>query len=234
MLASRLTEKMLAEFKFNETDENQTIARLVRRVLPENRNLILDIGAGLGDIASEAFPERPAVLVDIADFERAPCKAHSRVTQDFFDYQYCGVEPVTMLLSHVLQYLDDDLPMLRHKVAEIDPEYIIVVCDITDDFQESVFNWFSKNQIPFNAEVPLHNFPPANYQLEERIEFDGEIKTDSFATLADRLGKIIFDASINTMQSRKFGNWLSHQLSQPKVLIPQSIELFRRRTENEK
>lgn len=229
MTGPRITEKNLAEFKFNETDENQTITRLVRRLLPENENLILDIGAGLGDIATEAFPDRETILIDIADFSRAPCSLHQRVTQDFFDYCHDKLKPTTMLFSHVLQYIDEDIDRLNAKVSEIDPEFIIVVCDITDAMQNRIFDWFRKQNIPFNPEVPIPSFPGNNYLKEASIEFDGEIRTENFALLAERLGSLIFDASISKMQSRSFGRWLSEQLPEPKFIIPQSIELFHRK-----
>ena len=76
---------------------------------------ILDIGAGLGDIAYIAFPQKTAVLLDInkatgRDFPLS--EKHSRITSDFFDYKPTQ-KFNTLLISHSLQFIDEDFEKLR-------------------------------------------------------------------------------------------------------------------------
>jgi len=227
-IVNRLVPEELETYKLSETDENTTIGTFVRDMLPvATGGIVLDVGAGLGDIGAFAFPDRAAVLIDIADFRHNGCKLHERRLVDFFACDPGDLPPIDlMLMSHVLQYIDDDVGRLNARVQLLNPKHLLVVCDIPDEFQLNVFSWFKQNGIAFNAEVPVAGFPPKAFRSVSRREFSGRIQTPDFATLADRLANLIFDASIDRVQCRMFARWLQEILPEPVVAIPQSVELF--------
>ena len=227
---SRLTPSTLRAFKLNDTDENAKIGAQLREFLPDVASgLVLDVGAGLGDIAEAVFPARDVVLIDILDHEAVPNPRHIRVWTDFFDYHLpanteCGV----MIMSHVLQYIDDDVARLGAKVEELAPQSLITVVDDYDPLQEEVLDWFNKHAIMANPERPICGFPPPNYRTKCSVSFSGVVEATGFAHLADALGRIIFDAPLGKLQVGELARWLYKRLKTPRIEIPQTATLYER------
>src|SRR5687768_15772993 len=99
MRNGRLNCSDLRTFKQELTDENQLIAAAVSGMLPQKgKGIVLDVGAGLGDIAACAFPDRRAILLDILDFPDSAVSNHVRAHCDFFKYSHTPDIPVDLVL----------------------------------------------------------------------------------------------------------------------------------------
>lgn len=230
MTEHRLTPDELRAFKIQGTDENHKIGGIVSRFIERaGPGFVLDVGAGLGDIAEAAFPDHHAILVDILDFEASQVLHHRRHCGDFFDFDLpAGVTCDIMVMSHVLQYIDDDVDRLNSKVLTIAPRWLITVVDQLDDFQAAAFEWFRENGIRANPELDLAGFPPAEFEELAREEFAGIVEAPDFARLSHQLGRIVFDAPMDRAQLASFAKWLKSRLPQPKLEIPQRVILYRR------
>lgn len=224
----QLSTTELARFKQEFTDENRLIAQAVGQVLPPSRSgIILDVGAGLGDIAELAFPDRRALLVDILEFPRPKCSMHSRQTIDFFDFMYSDSSPVdAMIMSHVLQYLDDDLAKLAEKVRQIAPRHIIVAGNRPSSLFAKIELWFGARGIIHNGEKSLFPCPLREYRQRRSIALHGSVSCPSFAVLAQQLANVIFDTDLNEGDMMGFEKFLSDEIAEPKISIPQTVVLY--------
>jgi len=98
-------EAILA-FKTTYCNENVLIGQIIKGTKNELVAPILDVGAGLGDIAYFAYPDLRAILLDIRPIAGPISPMHTPVLCDFFDHaQETGANLGTLVLSHVLQYL---------------------------------------------------------------------------------------------------------------------------------
>ena len=80
-----ITAEQITQFK-SASDENTIIAHILRHEFLSNlKEPILDVGAGVGDIASSAFNDKEAILLDILEFEDYQSnELHKRVKKRFF------------------------------------------------------------------------------------------------------------------------------------------------------
>lgn len=125
-MQARLSADAPRQFKRTATNENHLIAAAIESLLPPGGGLIVDVGAGLGDIARLAFRQREAVLLDILEFDDPISPLHRRENVNFFDYMPPPETPIdVMIFSHVLQYIDDDVSKFLQKVSSLSPQYII-------------------------------------------------------------------------------------------------------------
>jgi len=232
-IKSNLTANRLLQFKGDINNENQLISEALRTILPAARGgILLDVGAGLGDIAMRAFPDREAVLVDILDFPRAESPRHQRHTIDFFDLER-PVRPIdVMLLSHVLQYLDDDVDRLVDKVRSMAPEVIILVSNRPTKLHLKIDRWFAARGIAHNAEQFFPNCPLGGYQRERRIELTSCIQCSGINELAQQLSSMIYDVELEPEALTAFASWLDGEVEGATVALPQTITLLRREAAN--
>jgi hypothetical protein len=229
---SALTAARLAHFKGHVNDENTHIAKAIRAIMPPPAGGgVLDVGAGLGDIAAHAFPERAAELIDILAFPPSPVDVHRRAQIDFFDYQPTGAYDV-MVLSHVLQYLDDDLNRLVNKVREISPRFILVVSNRPTSLGSKIEDWFSRHKIEANGERIFKKCPLSEYRLIDRRAVTGTLRCGSIGELALQLSGMIYDVELDGRVLSSFCDWLELRLKIPLVKITQHISLYGR-DENE-
>jgi hypothetical protein len=218
----------LTQFKCELSNENRLIAEQVAALLPRpSGGIILDIGAGLGDIAAMAFPDRDALLIDILDFGESSNPRHQRRRLDFFDYDAPSHPRVDVaLMSHVLQYLDSQPDRLSAKLREIDaPTLIIVTNDPNPIFQE-LSDWFADRAIAENGEAPIKGFPPEPYRPLASGILSGTLRCASFAQLSHQLGRLIYDAPISPSEIAQLAVWLDERLAAPVLEIPQTVTLY--------
>lgn len=232
-IKSNLTANRLLQFKGDINNENQLISEALRRILPAaGDGILLDVGAGLGDIATRAFPERQAVLVDILDFPAADSPLHQRRTIDFFDLEQPARTIDVMLLSHVLQYLDDDVDRLVEKVRSMAPEVIVIVSNRPTKLHLKIDRWFASRGITHNAEQFFPNCPLGGYRRERRIELTSCIRCGDIEELAQQLSSMIYDVELEPEALEAFSAWLDGQVEGATVALPQTITLLRRETAN--
>lgn len=227
---SSLSAGALRHFKQTVSNENRLIATAVKQLLPAGDCLIVDVGAGLGDIAELAFPEREALLIDILEFEDTIASRHARLTMDFFDYVPPPELPIdVMLFSHVLQYVDEDHHRFRLKIAKLAPRHIVTVLNDETEFMVDLKKWFATQSLAHNAEALIPGFPGGHYELTASKHIEGTIACRNFADLALQIGVVLFDATLSDDALAALARWLHRRLETPQVVIPETVSLYRKR-----
>ncbi len=218
-------------FKVKWCDENRIIADILKTKLYENLKApILDIGAGLGDIAYDSFSQKSAVLLDInkvTDRDFPLSDIHSRVSTDFFDYKP-SQKFNTLLISHSLQFIDESLEKLDSKIEEFKAKYIVLVINNNDGFMGEILNWVKQNTDSSNPEEEIKGFP-INYSLEKEVSFSAKLTCPSFQELAKQISYLMV-IDYRVVKS-KLVSFLKTKLEEPSFTINQSIKVFLRNEE---
>lgn len=217
------------DFKENWCDENKIIAGLIRKkaakyFVPP----ILDVGAGLGDIAYNAFADKKAICIDVNKIWEADCplsQNHERKQVDFFDYKP-DEQINTLFISHTLQFIDEDIGKLNKKIKEINPAYVILVMNDNTDFMGTLIEWAKKNFEDSNPEVHIAGFPQG-YNLVKRIPFKATLRCKDFDKLAKQIGYLMVVDLKETIKGLKV--FLKQQLNkEPRFTFKQTIEIYQR------
>lgn len=217
---------MVDHFKTRACNENPIIASFLKTeaqdyLVPP----ILDTGAGLGDIAFNAFPEKKAICLDLNPVpEGYPLSEnHRRIQMDFFDY--FPSEPIhTLLLSHVLQFIDDDPERLNRKIKAINPRYVILVINSNTGMMGKLVQWALDNLEDPNPEVRLAEFP-AGYTLVKQIPFEATISCEDFENLAQQVGYLMV-ADIHEHLGTLVKYLKSELNNKPVFSFGQTIEIY--------
>ena len=232
-IKSNLTANRLLQFKGDINNENHLISAALRTILPPaGTGILLDVGAGLGDIASRAFADREALLIDILDFPEAASPLHRRQTIDFFDFRAPERPIDLMLMSHVLQYLDDDGARLVDHVRSMSPEAIVLVSNKPTKLHLKIDRWFAEQGIAHNAEQFFPDCPLVGYRVADRVDLTSCIRCGDIGELARQLSSMIYDVELEPDELRAFAEWLGGQTDGPSVVLPQTITLLRREKPN--
>jgi len=230
-LRNNVSKLEVRNFKVKWCNENKIIADILKSQLNENLKApILDIGAGLGDIAYIAFPQKTAVLLDInkatgRDFPLS--EKHSRITSDFFDYNPTQ-KYNTLLISHSLQFIDEDLGKLNSKIEEFGAKYIVLVINNNDGIMVEILNWTKQKTDSSNPEEDINGFP-VNYKLEKNISFSAKLVCPTFQELARQISYLMV-IDYNSVKS-DLVSFLKTKLEEPSFTINQSIKVFLRNGE---
>ena len=218
-------------FKVKWCDENKIISDILSTKI--NKYLsdpILDVGAGLGDIAYNSFFDKEAVLLDINKATKKDyplSENHTRITSDFFDYKP-NQSFNTLLISHSLQFIDEELEKLDSKIEEFRAKYIVIVINNNDGIMGEILSWIKQNTDTSNPEVEINKFP-INYKLEKSINFSAKLVCPTFQELAKQISYLM----VVDYKSVKSGLvlFLKERLKEPSFTINQSIKVFLRHGE---
>lgn len=177
------------------TDENRKIAAILR---DEFRSFVpasvLDVGAGTGDISFAAWLDRRVTLIDLLDYSAFPkAPHHQRILGDFFDTARTPAGRFdTLLFSHVLQHLDDNLDLLEQRIADFDPNFLVTVTNDNDDAVMRTILQFARDKIgQINPEAD--NYPFHRYREVQAVKFTSLIEADSYEELARNFFAVILD-----------------------------------------
>ena len=193
MEKKRVDKKEVFDFKEQYCDENEIIIEIIKKKLHKYfKPLILDVGSGIGDIAFRSLKGKKAILIEVNAISEHdyPCRPeHKRETVDFLYFK--PKEQInTILISHTLQFIDEDIDLLNDKIQEIDAENIISVLNSNNDFLGELIEWTNNNYNASNPEVRIKNFPKG-YNLIKTIPFKAEIKCKDFRTLAKQVSYLM-------------------------------------------
>ena len=220
-----ITSKQVADFKESFCDENKIIPNLLKDNFKGLiKYPILDIGSGLGDISSFAFSDKEVIHLDTEDysFYKIP-ENHKRVISDFFTYQP-DIKIKTLLLSHILQFIDDDIEKLNQKIKSINPNFILIARNTNDDFMATLMNWFDKQKIISNQEKIIANFP-AGYIESKKSNFVANLICPDYKTLTEQIS-YLWDVKLSDEQGKSLEDFLKQNLSTPAFQIHQGIILY--------
>lgn len=232
-LRYNVTKLEVRNFKVKWCNENKIITEILKSKLNETIEApILDIGAGLGDIAYTAFPQKEAVLLDInkiTDKDFPISVKHSRVYSNFFNY-IPKQDFNTLLISHSLQFIDDDLEKLNFKIEEFKAKYIVVVINNNDGIMGEILSWINQKTDSSNPEVEIIGFP-ANYKLEKNVFFSANLICPTFQELAKQISYLMV---IDYMSVKSdLVSFLKTKLEIPSFAINQSIKVYLRYEEKQ-
>ena len=232
VIKSSLTPNRILQFKGEMNNENRLISEALRGLLPPaGDGIVLDVGAGLGDIAATAFADRKAVLIDILDFGNAVCPQHSRETIDFFEWEPDAEQVDLMLMSHVLQYLDEDLGRLIGKVQAIAPAHIVTIANRPTKLHFRILEWFGERGIAQNSEQFFRNCGLEGYSCSANSSISSTLRCINVRELARQLTSMIYDVDLDRSQLDDFADWLGLRIDCSEIAIPQTLT-FLTRTQN--
>ena len=215
-------------FKSNWCDENTIIPQILKEQLSEFLNEpILDVGAGLGDIANQAFPDKKAVCLDLQlpnDSKVLNNPNHRWVQCDFFDFApSCTIK--TILICHTQQFLDEDMARLNEKVHQIGPKHVVLVSNVNDGLFGRIVSWTLENYPESNPEIRHKEFP-TGYDLIKSISFSAQLRCDTFETLVEQISYLM------VIKTQEYRNslilFLRKILSEPHLEINEIIEVYER------
>jgi trans-aconitate methyltransferase len=217
------------QFKQRYSDENEIVAGIIReRLYDKFEELIVDVGAGMGDITSRALPLKKVVQLDILDYgENALADQHCRVLADFFDYSPTNGQKIgTLFFSHVLQFLDQSVDRLNDKIQTLRPKRIITVTNLNDGFMREVIHWVESNVQNANPEVQLAEFP-REYELENEIQFKGHVRCTDFPVLGKQVSYLV-DSQPSPQERVALQRFLQANLADPEFSINQTIKVYKK------
>lgn len=223
-----IKSKDIFDFKESYCDENTIISSLLRNTLKNYiKPPILDVGAGIGDISYRAFDDKKVIMIDVNNISKHdyPCRpTHFRRRADFFEFE--SKEQIkTLLISHTLQFIDNDIEMLNEKVKEIGPENIILIINTNDGFMKEVIEWTYENFDNPNPEVKINGFPEG-YNLVKSQPFTATLKCNDFETLALQIAYLML-IEIDTMMATLI-SFLKRKLGTPTFEINQAVEIYKK------
>jgi len=224
-----IKSKAIYDFKESYCDENITISHLLGNTLKTYlKPPILDVGAGIGDIAYKALAHKKVVLIDVNQISKHDYSCHPnhiRKRVDFFDYE-SSEQINTLLISHTLQFIDSDIELLNKKIKVINPETIVLIVNDNDDFMAEIIHWTFTNFENPNPELRLDGFPEG-YDLIKSRPFSATLHCQDFETLAKQIAYLMLielDHMVDTLIM-----FLRKNLVKPLFTINQTIEIYRRR-----
>jgi hypothetical protein len=216
----------VASFKKNWCNENILIIDILNKnYVSYFKETILDIGAGMGDIANGVFQDKSAICLDVQSNKKNIVKCsqkHMWVEVDFFEY-IATVSIGTMLFSHSLQFLDEDIPKLQNKINEINSKFtIFVLNDNTELFGEVVSLTQRKYK---NANPEINILEQLNIgTILHKHSFEATLACDTFDELCEQFSYLML------CHSKAFKNdvynLLIKKIKEPKIPIKQTIYIY--------
>lgn len=228
-IKERVTKREVSDFKKKWCNENQLIVDIIiQKAQDYFIEPILDVGAGLGDIAYQALPDKKVICIDInkiTDKDYPLSGNHDRIQIDFFDYQP-NDKINTVFISHTLQFLDEDLNLLNRKIGHLNPTNIIIVLNKNDDFLGKLLEWSNENFPNPNPEVKINEFP-SGYCIIKSFDFKALLSCDSFNALATQISYLML-VELNKSKRSDLVKFLKLNLSKPGFEFNQIIEIYRK------
>jgi hypothetical protein len=222
-----ITQSEVSEFKTLYCNENRIISELLKNRLSQFFiEPILDVGSGFGDITAAAFSNLTVIHLDILDYSdhRLP-SAHKRITRDFFDFSAADSGQIgTLLMCHVLQFLDEDRAQLDQKICLLSPMYIVTVTNCNDAYMQKLLTWVMTNFEFTNPEVELAGFPEG-YILDEEVQFAATVRCKDYSMLTDQV-IYLMDALPSASERDQLEDRLRQDLLAPTLEIHQSIKVY--------
>jgi hypothetical protein len=221
----------MRDFKTIQCNENQLIAGALRSFCqPWLKPPILDVGAGLGDIAAAAFSEHDAVLLDNYQRPERVGPRHRYVADDFYIYRpKLADAPRTVFLCHVLQYLDDDWAKFSARIDELNPETVIAVTNDNDGEFGEIISWGLEGISGINAEASGVELNHSRYALAKKVPFNATLECATFEIMTLQLITGILDAPATAENFTAALTKIRSMLDTPRLTINETIYCYERR-----
>ncbi|HYI63605.1 MAG TPA: methyltransferase domain-containing protein [Allosphingosinicella sp.] len=210
------------------SDENRRVSEiLVSNFADMVSGPIVDVGCGLGDIAAGAWADRDVLLIDILDYpDNRDADRHKRLQADFFDEEWSRDRSfATILLAHVLQYVDSPLDKLHARLTDLHPQTLITVTEVYDRQFSEIVEWAAHELVSINPEYPGYPFP--GFDLIRETEFEGNLTAESFPMLASLFAEVVLDRRLRPQDRANFSEFLTSRLDTPSISLRQVVRGYR-------
>jgi GTP cyclohydrolase II len=223
-----ITIDQLKQFKDVFCDEVSFITNLVsdKRIQKYLTGTILDVGSGNGKILTQVASDSTVLHLDTLPFQDPVAMGHKRIQGSFHDHDLLRTLPKieTLFLSHVMQYLDSDMPAVNESIELLKPKNIIVVQDCNDDFLGEIMR-FSLAEFPdANPEVIIPDFP-VGYKRQYVAPFVATVRADTMHDLALQ-SMYLMDLPITNENFKKMLAFQTAHLTHPEYTINQEIVVY--------
>jgi hypothetical protein len=214
----------LAAFK-RDCNENRLIARLLRDRLNEYLlEPVLDVGAGSGELASLAFPDRASVLLDVDRYKPSANVRHARITGDFARTDLAGLHPKSILFCHSMNALAHDVGGFSRRLVSSGAKAAIIVSNEETGILKQMTDWLSTMLSDVNT--PFH-IPLAHVRLEKKQIFSARISCADFHTMTGHFVRVLLDIPVTPSLVNAVEQKLKSLLSRPCVDITEAIYYYR-------
>jgi hypothetical protein len=166
-------------------------------------------------------------MIDVNSISRHdyPCRPeHRRKKCDFFEFK--SKEAInTILISHTLQFIDDDLGKLNNKIKELAPENIVLILNANNDFIGELIRWSEEHFEMPNPEYRMPGFPKG-YNLIKSEPFTATLKCPDYKTLAKQISYLML-VDLDNLEETLIA-FLKKHLHKPEFIFNQSIDIYHR------
>ncbi len=187
---------------------------------------IIDVGSGTGLIAALAWPSRNVLLVDMEEYPAPTDQMHTRVRANFFHEDWSeGRSAGTLVFSHSLQYLDENMPLLNRRIAELAPRTVLSVTDVREGFYGELVAWAECTLPNINPEHAHYTF--AGYEVVETVRFHSTIAAHDMMTLAQLMVGALLDHIVAPNEMETCVDFFQTHLKGPDVRLAQIAQVHR-------
>ncbi len=226
----KLEKKELIEMK-EITDEEAKIAEALSWFSENIEFPLLDVWSWVGKISLKAFPNEKVVHLDRLDFSKEQLELsswHSRIIDDFFDFNVKNWVIKTVLFCHSLQYLDDQwIERVIEKVKNIWPKYVILVINKNNGVLGKALKIFKKNNWHENWEKYFDSFPWPKFSLIEKKEVTGNFYGKNFTEVCHIISRLLLDTVISETQEQELIKFLTKSWIKNNFSVDQHIFLYK-------
>ena len=214
----------LAAFKW-DSGENGIIASVLREHFSDALVApVLDVGAGSGELAALAFPDRNAFLLDLDDYRPSANPLHHRIQGDFLGVDLSAIHPSTVLFCHSLNFLTRDAGRLTHQLRQTGARTAIVVSNENTGTLHEIVDRLTVAGMACN---PTFHVPVPEAGLEMRIPFSVPVKCADFRMLSKHFVRILLDCDLTDTMLSAAERDLHRLTNTPKVEIAEAIYCYR-------
>jgi hypothetical protein len=216
----------LAAFK-RDSSENGIIGPLLREHLNDALVApVLDVGAGSGELAGLAFPDRAAFLLDLDAYRPSANPLHHRIQGDFLDIDLSAIHPSTIILCHSLNFLIRDTERLSRQLRQSGARTAIVVSNENTGTLTEIADRLAAAGI---ACGPTFHVPVPAAKLQMRIPFSVLVKCADFRMLSQHFVRILLDCDLTDPMLAAVERELRRLTDVPQVQIAEAIYWYRLR-----
>jgi hypothetical protein len=214
----------LAAFK-RDSAENCIIAGLLREHLNDALVApVLDVGAGSGELAELAFPDRAAFLLDLEDYPPSANPLHQRIRGDFLDVDLSAIHPNTIIFCHSLNFLIRDRERLSCQLGRSGARTAIVVSNENTGTLTEITDRLAAAGMVF---CPTFSIPVPAAKLQKRIPFSVTLKCADFRILSQHFVRILLDCDLTDSVLAAVERELDRLTDDPQVQIAEAIYCYR-------
>jgi hypothetical protein len=214
----------LAAFK-RDCNENAVIAGLLREQFRgELIEPVLDVGAGSGELATLAFPDLTAILLDLEAYDTPASSLHKRRTGDFMRLDFTALKPNTIIFCHSATYFGLDMQTFGSQLIESGARVALIISNENTGILKDIADQL--RTIPICFVDPFH-VSPLRATLERKVSFSAQLACADFYTMAKHVVRVMLDLPLDARVLAVVEQQLRSSTTLPKIEIAEAIYCYR-------